>query len=152
MIQLWKGTSAPVAPFSKGQGAMPPSFHRSPASLKLPMMLYVRALVPPLPPFQRSGRQCPVMQTRSDISDYSRDFRKEICWCDLRISRVNSYRYKTLKYAGCFQELKIVFASVFCTFSNKISSDSVQLYIWYRNYLGPLGIKSCTEAQDLVAE
>ena len=35
MITLWKSISVPVAPLFQGQGAMPPSFHRSPASLRL---------------------------------------------------------------------------------------------------------------------
>jgi len=51
MILLWKSTSIPVAPLLKRQGAILPTFHRSRASLKLPMMLLCKGtcvLVAPL--------------------------------------------------------------------------------------------------------
>ena len=57
VICLWKRTSTPVAAaLSKGQGAIPPSFHRSPVSLKLPWCCYIRSLVPPLPSLPRHAR------------------------------------------------------------------------------------------------
>jgi len=65
MILLSKGTSAPVATFLKGNGAILPLFHRSLGSLELPMMLLRKGTCVPhfkgqagqfpshAPPFQR---------------------------------------------------------------------------------------------------
>jgi len=60
VIVLWKCTSVPVAPLLKGQGAIPPKFHRSLVSLKLPMMLLCKGTCAPAAPhFQRPGRAVP---------------------------------------------------------------------------------------------
>jgi len=49
----------PCSPLFKRPGAMHPSFHRSPTSLKLPMIYYVRALVPPFPPRSKGRGEVP---------------------------------------------------------------------------------------------
>jgi len=68
MILLWKGTSAPVVSHLKGQGEIPPSFHRSPASLKLPMMLLCKGICAPVDiPFQRARGSASAMHPRSGV-------------------------------------------------------------------------------------
>ena len=56
MILFWKGTSAPIAPLSKEQGQITPSFHRFPASLKLPVMLLCKGTCASVAPLSK-GRE-----------------------------------------------------------------------------------------------
>jgi len=52
LILLLKGTS-PCYPYFKRPGGNAPSFHRSPASLKLPMMLLCKGTCAPIAPLSK---------------------------------------------------------------------------------------------------
>jgi len=59
---------SPVPPLLKGQEAIPPLFHRSRASLELPMMLLCKGTCAPMaPPFKGQGDSAPVMHPRSGV-------------------------------------------------------------------------------------
>ena len=55
MILSWKGPSAPVAPFLKGQGQCPRHFNVLQRPWNYLRCCYVKAPVPPLPPFSKGA-------------------------------------------------------------------------------------------------